>query len=252
MPNQRPYSPLRDIALATALLSRLPVPVDADFARSRGAKAAWAYPLAGLFVAAIAGGLGLLLLWLGLPGSLAAGIALGAQIVMTGAMHEDGLADAADGLWGGWDKERRLEIMKDSRIGTYGVIALVLSVGLRWSALTALADHLLPAMLVAALLSRAVMLFVMAALPNARDGGLSKSIGRPDLMTATIGAGLAFAVSLAIVGTTGLPLALVTLLAALACAAIAQTKIGGQTGDILGATQQISAICCLAAATALM
>ena len=123
-----------DIATATALLTRLPVPFTAD----RAAAAAWAYPVTGLFVATLAAAVASLALAFGLPPALAAGLVLAIQVIVTGAMHEDGLADSADGLWGGWTRARRLEIMRDSRIGTYGVLALVLVTGLRWAALTAI------------------------------------------------------------------------------------------------------------------
>jgi len=115
----------RDVPAALGLLTRLPVPVDTDHATARAAKAAWAYPLVGLVLALLLAVIG----WLasGLMPEIRAAILLAAGVIITGALHEDGLADAVDGLWGGWDKARRLEIMKDSHIGAYGVIGLVLS-----------------------------------------------------------------------------------------------------------------------------
>ncbi len=252
MATDRPYPTPRDIALATALLTRLPVPVDPEFAQSRGARAAWAYPLAGAVLALIAGAVGWIALAVGLPASVAVGLALAVQIIFSGAMHEDGLADSADGLWGGWEKQRRLEIMKDSRIGTYGVVALVLSVGLRWSALTDLALSLLPAMVSAALLSRGAMLALMAALPNSRDNGLSRSIGRPTPGMATFGVAVALAASVIAIGPYALMMAAVVVIVGFGCAGIARAKIGGQTGDILGATQQVTEIAALATACALL
>ena len=245
----RPFHPLKDLALACALLTRIPVPVDPGFAASRGARAAWAYPLAGALVAALAGAAALGAARLGVPATLIAGLAIALQVVLSGGMHEDGLADAADGLWGGWTRERRLEIMKDSRIGSYGVLAIVLAIGLRWSALTALAPDLLAAMLAAALLSRAAMVAVMATLPNAREGGLSRGVGRPSAGTAMAAALIAGLGGLALLGPAILVTALAAALAGLACALIAYRKIGGQTGDILGAVQQISEIAVLVAAT---
>lgn len=245
----RPIFPLRDIALACALLTRLPVPVDAGFAAGRGARAAWAYPLAGGLVALISGGVAAGGLWLGLPVALAAGLAIALQVVLTGAMHEDGLADAADGLWGGWTRERRLEIMKDSRIGSYGVLAIVLVTGLRWSALATLGPALLTALPGAALLSRGAMVVVMAALPNAREDGLSRGIGRPGAGTAALAVLIAGGAALALCGGAAIALALAAAGAGLACALIARARIGGQTGDILGATQQICETAVLALAT---
>lgn len=252
MAGQRQIMAARDIALACSLLSRLPIPVDPDFAARRGAAAAWAYPLAGGLVAVIAGLAGWLVLSAGMPAAIVAGLVLAIQVIVTGAMHEDGLADAADGLWGGWTRERRLEIMKDSRIGTYGVLALTLAIGLRWSGLTALGAVMFPALVAAALLSRAVMVVLMAALPHARTNGLSHSVGRPGLPTAAIAACLAVALSAPLVGPAVLTLSLVAALTGLACAGIARVKIGGQTGDILGATQQLCEISLLAVATLLL
>ena len=128
----------RDLPLALSLLSRLPVPVDHSRAGERAATAAWAYPLVGAGLAGLTGGLAWALSAAGLPPGPAAGLVLVAQVMLTGALHEDGLADSADGLWGGWERERRLEIMRDSRIGAYGVLALGLSLLLRWACLVAM------------------------------------------------------------------------------------------------------------------
>lgn len=237
----------QDVPAALGLLSRLPVPVDAEKATARGAQAAWAYPIAGLVLALIAATLGQFALWLGIPAPLVAGLVLASLIIMTGAMHEDGLADAADGLWGGWEKERRLEIMKDSHIGAYGVIALVLGLGLRWQALSIAieADWLWPALIGVAILSRAVMVPLMSLLSNARDGGLSRSVGRPSTKTVLVASGVAAMGALLTLQLAGLVIILIAALSATVCASIARAKIGGQTGDILGATQQITEIALL-------
>lgn len=243
--DETPVFAWQDIAAATGLLSRLPLPVDPEAAQARGARAAWAYPLAGIAVAVIACVIGEAALRAGLPEALAAGLVLATVVIVTGAMHEDGLADSADGLWGGWDKVRRLEIMKDSHIGAYGVLALVLSLGLRWGALAVIMQSgaMWPVLIGAAALSRAGMVGVMHALPNARAGGLSQSVGRPSSTTALIAAGLAVAIWL-LVYTALWPL-VAAVVAAVACALVARAKIGGQTGDILGATQQITEIAVL-------
>jgi len=232
-----------DILTALGLLTRLPLPHPRN---PRGAAAAWAYPLAGLAPGLIATLVAFAAA--GLPAALTAGLALAALITTTGALHEDGLADTADGLWGGWTPAGRLEIMKDSHIGTYGVIALVLSLGLRWSAMTAIATHSsLPiALILAAVLSRAPMVALMSALPNARDTGLSKATGRPSRSTTLLAIAIALTIAYIALGLSAIPLALLLAFTTLVIAAIAKTKIGGQTGDILGATQQISEITILA------
>jgi adenosylcobinamide-GDP ribazoletransferase len=163
------------------------------------------------------------------------------QIVLTGAMHEDGLADTADGFWGGFTPERRLEIMKDSQIGTYGVLALIVSIGLRWLALTAvLATIGVWAPLGLALLSRAVMPVLMFSLPNARNSGLSQSVGRPSAVLMFIGLCLALLTSVAIIGICTVAIAAAMGLTTVSIALIARAKIGGQTGDVLGAGQNIA------------
>ena len=162
----------------------------------------------------------------------------------SGAMHEDGLADLADGFWGGWDPARRLEIMKDSAIGAYGVIALILSLLARWVAVWALMDHggWFWALIAVETLSRSAMPALMHVLPNARDTGLSQSQGRPSRETAALGVAIATVIALLMVGLTAIGLLLVGAVAAFGVAKLAQAKIGGQTGDVLGATQQIVAL----------
>ncbi len=246
-PDRRLVAPC-DILAAIGLLTRLPVPFDIERAQDRSAASAWAYPLAGALTGALAAAAAAIAGWLGLNTPLAALAALATTIILTGALHEDGLADSADGLWGGWDAEHRLKIMKDSGIGAYGTLALILSVGARWAALTALiqADQATLALIATGALSRAPMPMLMHALPGARETGLSASTGRPSLATAGLAAALAVLVALLTIGTATLPAALLTVLTALAAAAIAKAKIQGQTGDILGATQQLSEITILA------
>jgi adenosylcobinamide-GDP ribazoletransferase len=243
-----------DIAAALGLLSRLPVRIDTDRATARGAASSWAYPLAGLILGALACIIGQIALWLGLPNGLSSGLTLATLVITTGAMHEDGLADTADGLWGGWDKNHRLKIMKDSHTGVYGVLALTLGLGLRWQALTLIItyDALWPAVLATAMLSRAAMVPVMAHLPHAREDGLSQSVGRPDTRTALIAVAIAAIACLILLHITGLALIAAALIATLICVAIAKAKINGQTGDILGATQQISDIAMLLTLAALL
>ena len=239
-----------DFTAALGLLTRLPIPVDTDRAMARGSGSAWAYPLVGLVVALIELLIASAALWIGLDASIVAGLCLLVSIVITGAMHEDGLADSADGLWGGWTVERRLEIMKDSRIGTYGVLALGLSLILRYAAILGLihAGVHWSGILIAAIGSRAVMLALMGSLENARKDGLSRSVGRPASATMMSGVMLGTVCIAIIGGWHVLTFVLIAAIAGLTCAAIAQRKIGGQTGDILGASQQVSEIALLATA----
>ena len=235
-----PVLKITDIPTAVGLLTRLPVRADT----TRMSASAWAFPMVGVIVGTLAAIIGLLLMKTGLSAGLCAAVVLAVMIIITGAMHEDGLADTVDGLWGGWDKERRLEIMKDSHIGTYGVLALLLSVILRWTAIAGLISTggLLVGVIIAATLSRAPMVVLMAVIPHARDGGLSASVGRVTQTPAAIAVGFAVLTAVVFCGWSGLLSVAAVALSGLICALIAQRKIGGQTGDILGATQQISEI----------
>jgi adenosylcobinamide-GDP ribazoletransferase len=246
LPTLRDIEPqlLPDLWSGFALLTRLPVPNHA----ARGAASAWAWPVVGAVLGAIAAGFASAALWLGLtPGVVAAGV-LGLTALMTGGLHEDGLSDTADGLFGGWTRERRLEIMKDSRVGSYGVLALVLVTLARWSALATVlaAGGHWGALIAVGAVSRAPMGLVMAGLPNARATGLSHATGRPTAQVALIGAGLAVAVAFLGTGWATLPMLALTALAVGLLARTAQARIGGQTGDILGASQQLAEVACLA------
>lgn len=234
-----------DLHAAAALLTRLPLPS----APIRGARAAWAYPVIGAGTGLIAGLAGILAIWGGLPPPLAALISVTVQIKLTGAMHEDGVADTVDGFWGGWTRERRLEIMKDSSLGSYGAIALILTLAARWSALWLMfdadAEWALTAMVVAGAMSRAAMPALMWILPHARGTGLSHGTGRPSARGAASGAGIAAACALVLAGWAALPALIWAAVVTGGMAIVARQKIGGQTGDTLGAVQQFVEIAVL-------
>lgn len=233
------------MARALALLSRLPVGGDG----ARMAQSAWAWPLVGLLLGGAAAALGWLALAIGLPPWSVAGLCLGLLVLLTGAMHEDGLADCADGFWGGWTRERRLEIMRDSAIGAYGTLALILSIGLRWSALAALAGvgagALAVGLSLSAMVSRVAMAALMAWLPAARQDGLAASVGAPPWRAVGLGAALALLVVLALAPGAVVWLALTLALVTIGWGAVARRKIGGRTGDVLGAGQQLCEIAAL-------
>lgn len=240
-------SPTSDLVSAAMLLTRLPVrgrPTDP------AARAAWAWPVVGGLIGAIAAGVGTALGAMGAEPPVVAAVVLLSLILLTGALHEDGLADAADGLWGGGTRDRRLEIMRDSRIGTYGVIALVLSLLLRW-ALIAIAlqqGQMVEVVLAAAIVSRAPMAIAMRWLPAARDDGVSRGAGRPPAGAAQAGLLLAGLVLL-FFGGHGLVAAVLVAGVLLGVGHLARSRIGGQTGDMLGTIQQLSEIAVLVALT---
>ncbi|WP_058281112.1 adenosylcobinamide-GDP ribazoletransferase [Ruegeria denitrificans] len=240
-----------DIPLALVLLTRLPLPRLPEKTFARQADAAWAFPVAGLIIGLLACVAGWAAMAVNLPAAVSAVILVAVLIVTTGAMHEDGLADTVDGLWGGFTQERRLEIMKDSHIGTYGVLALIFAQLMRVALIaTLLMAGAYGVILVACILSRAVMPVLMNALPHARKNGLSHSVGAPRVATVLAGFGLAVLCAVLLMGTAvALPL-LVAALAVIVLAGIAKAKIGGQSGDILGASQQLAELAFLTAAAA--
>lgn len=240
-----------DIAEALALLTRLPIYRKSTVTQPRGGAAAWAFPLVGAVVGLIAGLGALILVSVGISPTMAATGALILLVFLTGAMHEDGLADTLDGLWGGWDRERRLEIMKDSAIGTYGVIGLVISIFIRWEGYYLLLEtgSFVAPMIAIGMLSRVPMVMMMAYLPNARSDGLSSSVGRVGHSTAMLALAVGVIGSILSLGFTTLLAAASITVVTTGLALIAMRKIGGQTGDILGASQQIGEVAALAVLT---
>jgi adenosylcobinamide-GDP ribazoletransferase len=244
-------SAARDVAGALRFFTRLRVGDPAAAAPLDIDRIAWAAPVAGAAVGLI-GALALALTaLLGLPLLLRAAFATAALVVATGALHEDGLADVADGFGGGATRARKLEIMRDSRIGAYGAIALVLALILRVGALTAALDGgfwraALSLILVAAL-SRAAALTPLALLPPARADGAGAAAGRLDsnALAAAWGSALVIALALGLVAlglAHALLAALMSAASALTMAAMARRAIGGQTGDVAGAAQQCGEI----------
>ncbi|WP_375173122.1 adenosylcobinamide-GDP ribazoletransferase [Pseudooceanicola sp.] len=232
-----------DILTGAGLLTRLPLPDH----RSGGIGAAWCWPVIGLLVGALAVGAGGLAIWAGLSAGVAGVIVLLVQVLLTGGLHEDGLADTADGFWGGWTRERRLEIMRDSRIGSYGVIALILVFLARWTLVVqALAHGHWGVVIAAAVLSRGVLPGVMALVPHARSDGLSKGVGRPDRDVAALAFVLALGLTLVLSGSVVVA-GLVAIGVAALLSRLALARIGGQTGDILGAVQVVAEIAVLMA-----
>jgi adenosylcobinamide-GDP ribazoletransferase len=235
--------------------SRLPVPslgIFDDPARPPAfAIACRMLPIASLVIALPGVSIALLLSFTHLPALAAAGIVLAVATATTGALHEDGLADVADGFGGGATIERKLDIMKDSRVGAYGVVALGLALIVRAGLLAALfslgPSRLVAALLAASVISRIASLALFAALPPARPTGLASSVGRPGWR--------ALATALTLAGAIGLLLLLpgfgasatvtsvgLTLVMTIGFGRLASAQIGGQTGDVIGAAQVLAEI----------
>ena len=239
---------MKDLRLTIAFLTRIPMPAGVPSAEQGAlAKAMWAFPLAGGIVGGLGGLVFLLTTALGIPELVASILTVAVLIGITGALHEDGLADMADGT-GGTTRTKKLEIMKDSRIGTYGVISLIVIITLKIGTLSAYAGQtdalqLLLLLVFGGATSRTAIVVVSFLLPPAKADGLSTLAGRPSvaaLAAALILAGLGGFILLPVVAAF-LGLVGATLGAGLIIL-IAQRTIGGQSGDVLGATQQVAEV----------
>ncbi|MCC4240067.1 adenosylcobinamide-GDP ribazoletransferase [Thalassospira povalilytica] len=233
-------SVLSDFWRAMALLSRVPLPPVGDFRAALIARSVWCWPFVGLVLAGLALLPAMLVDFLTGNPLVYAIFAIAAMVLLSGAMHEDGVADCADGFGGGMDRDRKLEIMRDSTVGTYAVVMLILTLGLRLVLITAAADIGQAGILflIMAVISRAAMPIVMRILPPARDNGLGKGAGRPGWLPVLIGFAIASAIVL-VLGGIGAMFAVIVgvMIAILIVAMVARSQIGGQTGDVLGATQ---------------
>jgi adenosylcobinamide-GDP ribazoletransferase len=239
--------------MATQFLTRLPTP-SRDFESSWLPRSLRYFPLVGVVI----GILNVAVWWLAsrrLPPSVSVGLMMAASLLLTGALHEDGFADTCDGLGGGATKEQSLAIMKDSRIGAYGALGLFFMLGLKWTALVALpADLFVMAVIASHMLSRWGTTGLIAFLPYVRAETEAKARPFADrlsagewLLSGLIG--LAAIAALAWICTrSAIPIDWEALGAGAGAAAIAtllagsylRRRIGGYTGDGLGAVQQIA------------
>ena len=242
-------SGLRSLHLATGFLTRVPLPPP-PLSAGGLAPAMAAFPLVGAGVGAAAG-----LVWLAgfrlLPPLPAALLAVLAGVALTGALHEDGLADFADGMGARGDRDARLAVMRDSRTGAFGALALVFSVLLRAAALAAAPGGLagLGALVAAASLSRAALPAAMQVMGPVRADGLGASAGLPDASVAAAALVLGLLAAIAGLGFGGtLAAVLAALAAAAAVVVLARRTLGGFTGDVLGAVAQGVEIAVLLAA----
>ncbi|MFQ5955192.1 MAG: adenosylcobinamide-GDP ribazoletransferase [Kiloniellales bacterium] len=244
----------RDIKVAAVLYTRLPLAHPGTITGEALARAQWAAPVIGAAVG-LAGAAGFAVASrLALPAAACALIALAVTVLVTGALHEDGLADTADGLGGGRGRAEKLAIMRDSRIGGYGALALIFSVGLRVAALAALAQPgaAAGALIGAGAVSRGALPAVMARLDAARQDGLAAEAGRPSAGLALAAAGVASVIALLALGPpTGVLVLLAGGVAAAAVMTLARRQLGGHTGDVLGAVQQAAEVAALLTAAAL-
>ena len=231
-----------DFKTAVAFLTRLPMPHPDGAMPPNFVRAHRMFPVVGALIGAAVGLLCLGLRAVGVPDLAAAALALGGSAILTGALHEDGLADIADGFGGGRDRESKLEIMRDSRLGTYGAMILLVSFAAKLSALAVIPDgHVVPALIAAHALGRGILPAMSLQLPYARKDGLARNAGQPDPATAVMAAGLALVIALVSLSWSNALLAAIAAgIIAFAVAWLALRQIGGQTGDVLGGAEQVA------------
>jgi len=242
---------LDDLRDCLIFLTRLPVPEKQGGQNRQLSQAARGFPLAGGLIGAI-GGLALLAAQgAELPATIAACIAVLTIVLVTGGLHEDGLADVADGFGAGGTKGRKLEIMRDSRIGTYGVLALLFNVLIKVACVAALVGtaqsvwHTPMLLIATSALSRTFIVLAMRSLPQARSDGRSAEAGVPSSSTVnqTLVTGLAIGSAMLWL-VCGLWIIVATLLSGATAYYVAKRRalfhVGGQTGDVLGTIQQLT------------
>jgi adenosylcobinamide-GDP ribazoletransferase len=242
-----------DLRIGVLFATRIPLPHAAPVGSADVAGASWTLPVIGALIGLIGALVYRLALAFNLPPLIGAALAVTATLLVTSGLHEDGLADTLDGFGGGGDRERKLEIMRDSRIGTYGACGLVLSLLLRVGALASLAGPapVALAMIAAHAGGRAMLPLFLRLVPPARPDGLSAGAGWPTQTNAAAAVLLGFVFLAASFGAAGSVVALLLLLAGLAVMRrLCLRQIGGQTGDVAGALEQVGEIVILLTALA--
>ncbi len=233
---------LDDLRVALAFYTRIPVPGPRTVEGGALARAAWCTPLAGALIGALAG-LAYWIAWrLNLSPFVCATLAVGAALLITGCLHEDGLADMADGFGGGATRERVLAIMHDGRIGAFGTCALAIALLVRIGVLADLPNPGLAgwALVGAPAAARAGLPLVMRLVPPARPDGLAAEAGAPSGERAGVALLIGIVLLVVALGVRNALIASVLMLVAGAIlAGLARRRIGGQTGDVLGAIAQV-------------
>ncbi len=233
-----------DTLAALSFFSRLPVEGSAGAFDLSVIVGAW--PLAGLVLAVLPALLFLLASLIAIPPFVGALLAVAAMAFLTGALHEDGLADTADGFGGGATRDEKLALMRDSRLGTYGALALLITILVKVGALAAIGQsprRAIIAILLAATVSRAFALWHWSATLPARQDGMAFSAGRPDQASLMVAALIGLITALMLLFVFGFAALIGLLMAAAGIRAftgVATRQIGGHTGDTIGASQQIA------------
>ncbi|MCT8266614.1 MULTISPECIES: adenosylcobinamide-GDP ribazoletransferase [Afifella] len=238
----------QDLRACLAFLSRLPIRAKPEPSEERPLSVSSAcLPLAGMLIALTPAVILSLIISFGGSTVLAAAVALGAMALITGGLHEDGLGDTADGFGGGKTREQRLEIMHDSRIGTYALLALLFTVIIKVVALGEISQSVgvgAFSIICVAALSRALAYTHWTSLPPARTDGVASWAGWPktaDLGFAVLLSVPAILILIVMFPFTGILAIILATLGVFAFSAMARRLIGGHTGDTIGASEQIAA-----------
>lgn len=241
---------LTGLLAAIQFLTRIPIRLrrEPDIAAS----VPW-FPVVGVLIGCAVGGTAAGL-WHLVPPLVAAAVAVTIGLLMTGAFHEDGLADVADAFGGGWTIERRLEILKDSRHGSYGVAALCSSIVVRVLCLGSLPGPaaMFGAAVAAHVIGRAAAVGLMGVAPLATHPGLGADYGQAATATrTTVGVLGGLALGAVAIGWWVAPLVAVAIVSIGSLRWLAMRKIGGVSGDVLGACEQVAECLCLVTLTGL-
>jgi adenosylcobinamide-GDP ribazoletransferase len=242
-----------DIKIGMLFSTRFPLSHSTPIGGADIARASWGLPVIGVLIGLLGALIYGIAFRFNLPPLVGAALAVATTLAATGCLHEDGLADTFDGFGGGSDRERRLEIMRDSRIGTYGACALATSLLLRVGALASLTTpgRVALALIAAHAGARAVVPLFLRVVPPARPDGLSADAGRPSQSSVVVAAALGFVLLLWSLGAARSVVALLLLLIVFGVMRrLCLRQIGGQTGDVAGALEQIGEIAVLLTAAA--
>jgi len=233
-----------EIKLAITLLTRIPI------GSIKGEVPAisvtgWVWPIIGLLIGLASGGVYLLGSYLNFPPPISALLSISISILLTGGLHEDGLADVADGFGGGHTKERKLEIMRDSRVGTYGILALIISVGFRVITVACFTEPLVAfsAILLTSAISRTAMILALSFMPVARNDGMGHTASdKSNQKIAYIALGIMSVGMIPIGFVISFSIFVILIISCTLFGWVAIRQIGGQTGDVLGTMQQIAEV----------
>ena len=233
---------IKDVLLAVVFLTRLPVKLNEDAQKRQLADVVWAFPVVGVLVGVLASLALLISFQLGLHPLACGLIAVATQVLVTGALHEDGLADVADCFGGGYKVVDKLRIMRDSQLGTYGVLALVISVTFRAGLIAGMTTQTMAvlALISAGAVSRALVALAMNQLEMVRTDGLATGAGKPTNEATLVTLGLGAAAAFLLLGASGWIVLAVAFGTAVMMGLLAKRQIGGQTGDVLGTVQQVT------------